>query len=166
MKVNSLLGGCAIAVVSPVSPHWGALWSCSCRSEYPQPVTEYGQKQQYPRPPGIVQREWGPPAYNLSCNSTLYIIRATMPSEAIRICCCCHFQQGGVHQKTKKTWQLNNSEWYPLNSVNKQFDMSGEALWQPRCCSWYLKLRYMKTPHGGNIVVADISTEIPPVAMG
>ena len=130
-----------------VSPHWGALWSRPCRSEYPRPVTEYGQKQRYPQPPSIVQRERAPPppppptAYSLSCNGTLCIIRAAMPSEATRICCCCHFQQGGVHQKTKqtkKTWQLNNSEWYPLNSVNKQFDMSGEALWRPCCCSWYL----------------------------
>ena len=122
-----------------VSPHCGALWSRSCRSEYPRPVTEYCQKQQYPQPPGIVQRERGPPAYSLSCNGPLCIIKAAMPSETIRICyCCCHFQQDGVHQKTKqtkKTWQLNNSEWYPLNSVNKQFDMSGEALWWPRCCS-------------------------------
>ena len=102
-----------------------------------------------------------------------------MPSEAIRICCCCHFQQGGVHQQqqnnntnkqtnkqTNKTWQLNNSEWYPLNSGNKQFDMSGEALWRPRCCTADISNLDMKTPHGGNIVVADISTEIPPVAKG
>ena len=157
------------------------------------------------------------PAYSLSCNGTLCIVRAVMPSEAIRICCCCHFQQGGVHppppppppKKKKKKWQLNNSEWYPLNSGNKQFDVSGEALWRPRCCSRYLKLRYenasrrqhscsrylhwntpcgdgpttnsavaqswvvpvksviwVKTPRGGNVVVADIPTEIPSVAKG
>ena len=44
--------------------------------------------------------------------------------------------------------------------------MSGEALWRPRCCTADISDLDMKTPHGGNIVVADISTEIPPVAKG